>query len=197
MYIKNRKQLPIILAGIVIGGGLSSALFITVGHQFFGKKLKDFSVDPYVGIEAAPQTPPAPLEEKIPSEVLKSFLEKVGPENSKEDSFINRNVQLVSNPTKEETGAYIQQVEAGAVVTSSVTIDECMPEPVVVKVTEGNALQFINRGARDHFIFIENERIDLPAGTLTEVEARFISGVGIYNYDCDTHFSVGTIWVVE
>lgn len=107
----------------------------------------------------------------------------------------NNNIQLKPNPSQEDIDAYIEEVKRVAVYATSVAIDGCEPDPVVVRTGEGSAILFENGDDATHLITVEDKKFAVETDSIREIPMSFASGTGIYNYDCDSHFSVGTFWI--
>ncbi|MBI3335612.1 MAG: hypothetical protein HY001_03895, partial [Candidatus Portnoybacteria bacterium] len=62
--------------------------------------------------------------------------------------------------------------------------EECVMQPLVVRVQSGSALVFRNNDAVAHQIIIDKEPITVPAGKEGKVIASFQHGKGFYTTAC-------------
>lgn len=185
----NLRKLVLLFSGVLVGVGfLGTLVFIWQSARTNQKNFEDLSAPPLAAAPEVP-SPSSSSPTAMPVFDMPDFLQ------SPKTSVTNRNVQLKKDPTEEDIKAYIAEVERVAVSASSVTIDGCEPEPVVVRIAASANLLFVNNDAATHLITVEDKKFAIEAHKSREVPMSFASGTGIYNYDCDSHFSVGTLWV--
>jgi plastocyanin len=186
----NIKKIALSLSAVVIVGGVvvGTAFLIIQTQQRNQKSFGDLSV-PAPG--TAPQTVPAASSSSIPFDQSKlpDFLKPPA------QRVPNKNIQLKPDPTEEEIREYIGKVERAAVSAASVRIDGCQPDPVVVRASSSASLLFVNSDKSTHLITVEDKKFAIEPEDERDIPMSFASGTGIYNYDCDSHFSVGTLLV--
>lgn len=103
------------------------------------------------------------------------------------------------NASEEELREYYQRVEALAVATSRVEITDCVANPVVVKISRGNSISFVNTDSATRTISMGGvPTYTLQGGATLEVTPEFSQGAGLYAYSCDqSGSSVAGIFIVS
>ena len=187
-----KKSALSLLAFAIVGGVVVGTAFLIIQTQQRNQKsFGDLSV-PAPGtvpqaVPAASSSPTATIpfdQSKLP-DFLKPPAQRVP----------NNNIQLKPDPTEEEIREYIGKVERAAVSAASVRIDGCQPDPVVVRASSSASLLFVNNDKKPHLITVEDKKFAIEPESKGDIPMSFASGTGIYNYDCDSNFSVGTLLV--
>lgn len=97
---------------------------------------------------------------------------------------------IMAVPSSDASPSAFQQyranIEYNAVASDTVTITNCMPSPMVLKVIQGETFKLENRDIKEHVIVVnENHRYLLNPKETIDVTADFGNGFGIYTYTCD------------
>ncbi|OHB21681.1 MAG: hypothetical protein A2939_04825 [Parcubacteria group bacterium RIFCSPLOWO2_01_FULL_48_18] len=199
------KRIGLWLAIIVITAGLGGALITAVKYKSYYSALSE--ITPRVGVKIDSGTAssasvllPEQTDQYLTEEQKKALLEKFKQSTLKEENVVfpeSKNPQLPKDPTPEQIDEYLKIVKEMAVATDTIVITNCIPEPAVVRAKIGQHITIINTDEIGHTLLTEDPLSSIPPLGSTTVTISFASGTGVYNYDCDRFFSVGTIWAVE
>lgn len=97
---------------------------------------------------------------------------------------------IMAVPPPDASPAAFQQyranIEFNAVASDTVTITDCKPSPMVLKVVQGSTFKLENRDIKEHTIVVNTDHsYTLNPKETVDVTADFGSGLGIYTYSCD------------
>lgn len=87
--------------------------------------------------------------------------------------------------SQEERARYGKLIAGVEKESFSVTLTNCLPDPLVLLVKEGSTFTILNRDAEEHTLTFAGEPIYIAANSSQKVVADFGRGQGFYGYTCD------------
>ena len=189
--MKNAYLIPI----LILLAGFTVAIYFGMqsdwdGDQFKVDRLTNITPAPATNITGSPSGTPQ-LNDAELKQRLNEFLRQ---QKAQEPQIITDNPQLPQDPTEEQIDAYLSEIEKRAVATTTIAIKDCVPDPIVAKASVSGSVTFVNNSDKEISMLISDQRFSVPPSGTKELSIKFASGTGVYNFDCDAYYSVGTVW---
>jgi hypothetical protein len=141
------------------------------------------------------------LVRKAPPAPLPNGMEQEGTRASSSISEADRQAVLQTprnTSTKEERDAHFKIVQRLAVLSDTLDITGCSPDPLVTKHRLISDLQVTNRDDVPHELQVNPQHLyKVPAHGSISIPPDLGSGTGVYGYGCDNSLNaVGLLFIV-
>jgi plastocyanin len=112
---------------------------------------------------------------------IRAFHKSLLPKISFEESMPS----LKQDKSQEEIRAWYDYVQEHQVITTTIDISSCKPEPRIVLASLASTITFTNKDDVPHQIYSSGGRLTVPAKSSAKFVVNFPRGRGVHTYACD------------